>query len=190
MAGRKVLILMASPRKEGNTAALAARLAEGVAEAGGQAETVFLQDLAIAPCNGCNACHAEAGAGCVIEDDMQEVYAKMREAGALVLASPIYFFSVTAQLKAAIDRCYALVEGGPKVPALDGKPVGLLFTYGGEDAVDSGCVNAIRMFQDIFRFMDVAIAGTVHGSTAEGPIEKDKKTMDAAAALGRRLAGP
>jgi len=184
--GKKVVILLGSPRREGNSAALAERLAAGAADAGAKVQTFYLHGMKIAPCQACESCHKPGAKGCVIRDDMQRVYPELRGADAVVYASPIYWFTVSAQLKAAMDRCYAL--GGAGGYALAGKRIGLAFTFGGEDAFDSGCTNAIRTFQDAFRFVGAEIVGMVYASAGEaGDVLKNTKVLDEAKELGRKL---
>lgn len=102
---KKILILSASPRKGGNSDILCDRFAEGAREAGHDAEKIRVAEKHIGYCRACYACK-EKGV-CVLKDDMAEVLQKMIEADVLVLASPVYFYSVNAQLKAVIDRTVA-----------------------------------------------------------------------------------
>jgi len=121
-----------------------------------------------------------------VQDDMQKIYPELRAADAIVYASPIYWFNVSAQLKLAMDRCYAL--GGEGGYVLAGKRIGLAFSYGGEDPFDSGCTNAIRAFQDAFGFIGAPIVGMVYGSAGgAGEIRSNKKVMGEAKELGRKL---
>lgn len=99
----KVLIVSSSPRKEGNSEVLCERFAKGASEAGHDVEKIMLRDKKIAPCNACYACMETHT--CVIKDGMEEVFQKLLEADVIVLASPVYFYSVSAQMKAMIDRC-------------------------------------------------------------------------------------
>jgi multimeric flavodoxin WrbA len=187
-AGRKVVILLGSPRKNGNSAALAEAIAEGAA--GAELDVFYLHGMKIAPCNACEVCHKAGAEGCVIKDDMQPLYPKLKQADAIVFASPIYWFTVSAQMKLAVDRCYALLTPGGR-HAFAGKRIGLALSFGGEDAFDSGCVNAIRAFQDAFRFIGAEITGIVYGSASgPGDIRENKKVMDEARDLGRRLVAP
>ena len=103
---KKVLILSGSPRKGGNSDILCDQFAKGAKEAGNQVEVVRVADKKIAPCRACYYCRSHGGE-CVIKDDMAEVLQKMIDADVLVLASPVYFYSIDAQLKAAIDRAVA-----------------------------------------------------------------------------------
>jgi len=186
---RKVVILLGSPRERGNSAALAGRIADGATAAGARVRSFYLHGLKIAPCRACEACHKPGAKGCVVRDDMQQVYPALRAADAIVFASPIYWFTVSAQMKLAMDRCYAL-GGSDGGHAFKGKRIGLAFSFGGEDPFDSGCTNAIRTFQDAFGFIGAPIVGMVYGSAgAAGDIASNAKVMQEAEDLGRKLAG-
>ncbi len=187
MAGKKVVILLGSPRKNGNTAALAERIAAGAKAAGAKVETVYLHGMKIAPCTACEGCTKPKARGCVIHDDMDALYPKLKKADVLVFASPIYWFTVSAQMKLAMDRCVAII--GPRSHAFRGKRIGLAFAFGGADVFDSGCINAIRTFQDAFRFLGATIVGMVYASAFRaGDIRSNAKVMDEATELGRKLA--
>lgn len=95
---------MGSPCADGNTAALLEAVLEGAREAGAQVERIDLGDVRIDPCDACRECDT-SGACAHSGDDMRMIYGKIREVDALVLASPIFFMGVSAQLKAVIDRC-------------------------------------------------------------------------------------
>ena len=98
----RILALLGSPRRGGNTETLLSAFVQGVEEGGGQVETLRVSDMQIRPCVNCDGC-AETGE-CVIDDDMGEIYAKLAAADGLIMASPIYFGGVSGYLKAAIDR--------------------------------------------------------------------------------------
>ena len=186
MATKNVLILMGSPRKAGNSAVLAEHLANGVVGAGAHAETIYINGMDINPCTGCNECQGEDANGCVIDDDMQYVYLKLKAAASIVFASPIYWFSVTAQLKTVIDRIYA-VGGGDK-NVLRGKNFGVLLVYADADPFTSGAVNALRMFQDISAYLGTTIADMVYGSAYEaGEIAGNPEVLKQAYELGEKL---
>jgi multimeric flavodoxin WrbA len=188
VAGKKVLVLMGSPRKAGNSAVLAKHLANGASDASAHVETLYLQGMNINPCTGCDECQGEEAAGCVIDDDMQDVYGKLEEADSIVFASPIYWFSVTAQLKMVIDRIYAIGGGGKNI--LEGKNLGVLLVYADSDPFTSGAVNALRMFQDISAYLGTAIVGTVYGSAfGAGEISGNVQVLKEAYELGDRLGG-
>ncbi len=102
---KKVLILSGSPRKGGNSDTLCNRFAQGAIEAGHEVEKIRVAELDIGYCRACYACKNTGK--CVINDDMAVVLQKMIDADVLVLASPVYFYSIAAQLKAVIDRSVA-----------------------------------------------------------------------------------
>ena len=105
---KKVLIISSSPRKGGNSETLAAAFAKGAREAGNQVETVSLRDKQIGFCKGCFAC-LKLG-HCVIQDDAVEIAAKMHDADVLVFATPVYYYSVSGQLKTMLDRANPLYD--------------------------------------------------------------------------------
>ena len=102
----KVLGIMASPRRHSNTEILLDKALEGAAEAGAEVEKVLVCKLKISPCLEIYACFKDGK--CTIKDDMQMLYGKLLEADHIVFASPIFFYGVTSQAKAVIDRCQAL----------------------------------------------------------------------------------
>jgi multimeric flavodoxin WrbA len=100
----KVLGILGSPCTTGNTAALLDAALEGASEAGAEVERLNIIDLNIRGCDACGACDS-SGTCQMTGDDMDIIYRRIREVDALVIASPIFFMSVSAQLKALIDRC-------------------------------------------------------------------------------------
>lgn len=103
---KKVLILSGSPRKGGNSDLLCDEFMRGAAETGNEVEKMRVAAKKVAPCSGCYYCTKNNGK-CVHKDDMAEILQKMIDADVLVLASPVYFYSINAQLKAVIDRTVA-----------------------------------------------------------------------------------
>ena len=103
---KKVLILSGSPRKGGNSDLLCDDFLRGAQESGNQVEKVFLRSKKVAPCNACYYCK-NSGGKCAIPDDMAEIMDKMQAADVIVMASPVYFYSIGAQMKAVIDRSVA-----------------------------------------------------------------------------------
>ncbi|MBI5015704.1 MAG: NAD(P)H-dependent oxidoreductase [Deltaproteobacteria bacterium] len=101
----RVLCIYGSPRVRGNTDLLLDAFADGVEEAGGLAERVYLRNLTISPCREIYACKTQGA--CALKDDMQPLYGSLREADAIALASPVMFYGVSAHAKAFIDRCQA-----------------------------------------------------------------------------------
>lgn len=103
----KVLAVVGSSRKNGNTSLLVQEGLKPMQAQGIQTELIYLSDYNFQDCNGCEACKDTYA--CVIEDDMQKIYPKILEADGIILGSPAYFYNVTADMKALIDRCYCYV---------------------------------------------------------------------------------
>ncbi len=188
MAPRQVLILRSSPRKRANSSILAEQLAEGCRAAGAAVESCDLAALDIRPCDACDYCQGQSYGQCQIDDDMQMLYPRLMQADGIVIAGPIYCFTISAQAKLCIDRWYALQ--GADGSALAGKQIGIILTYGDDDPYTSGAINAIHAYQDLFRYLGAQMAGIVHASVSgAGEIEGQPAVLRRAYELGRRLAG-
>ena len=188
MGSKKILLVMGSPRKEGNSATLAKQVAAGSQATGAKVETFYLYTMNIQPCTACDACREERDKDCVIDDDMETLYPKLRQADALVIASPIYWFTVSAQTKLFMDRWYALGGPGEEYAAFAGKRIGIVLTYADVDPFASGAVNALRTFQDAFNYVGSEIIGMVYGSASEaGEIGNNRDLMEKAYELGKQL---
>ena len=187
MAIKKVLIFMGSPRKEGNSATLAKRVVAGAEAAGAKIESFYLHDLDIKACDACEACRDRTETDCILEDDMKSLFPKLRQADVIVIASPIYWFTVSAQTKLFMDRWYAL--GGPEGHSFKGKRFGIVLTYADTDPFTSGAVNALRTFQDALNYVGASTIGMVYGSAWQaGEIKKNQDLMKKAYELGKQLA--
>jgi len=180
----KILVFKGSPREKGNSSLLADKAAEGAKAAGAEVEIFSLHRMDIRPCDACDTCK-ETGV-CVLKDDMQLLYPKLEAADAIVIAGPVYWFTLGAQTKLFIDRWYALES--PQGSALKGKRFGIILTYGDTDPYTSGAINAIRSFQDMFRYIGANIAGMVYGTANnEGDVLKQPELLERAYKLGIKL---
>jgi multimeric flavodoxin WrbA len=181
---RKVLILKGSPRQAGNSSVLADQVCAGAQGVGAEVESVYLHGLRILPCDGCYFC---SGTGvCAIEDDMQALYPKLRGADAIVIASPVYWFTFSAQVKLCIDRWLALQSDGGN--ELGGKQIGIVLTYGDSNLTNSGGINAVHTFQSMFAYIGAEIVGYVHGSADKpGEVRTRPDLMEQALKLGQQL---
>lgn len=186
-----VLCVYGSPRAGGNTDLLLDRFAQAVTASGWPVERVILRELSIHPCREIYACRT---GGCALQDDMTPLYDRIRDAGAIALASPIMFYGVSALAKAFIDRCQALwslrylqkrpvnrVAGGPK-PAV---------------FLSVGATRGKRLFEGAlltFRYVCDAIEAepwahlTVPGVDGKAEILDHPEALAEAGALGARLA--
>ena len=186
MEDPSILVVTGSPRVDGNCAVLIEEFQRGSKDYRVPIEVVRLHDLTIHPCSACRACKDSDSSNCVIDDDMKQLYPKIRKAPALLIVSPIYWWNLAAQTKLFIDRCDAL--DGPSGNVLSKKKVGVLIVYGGEDAIASGAVNAIRSLQDAFQYLGTDVVGIAHGSAWEaGSVRSNEKLMAKAYELGRSM---
>ncbi len=189
---RKILVLFSSPRKKGNSATLANEIIRGAESEGANVETVHLHGMDISPCQACYTCQKKDSKGCAIDDEMQTIYPKLLKYNTWVIASPVYWFTMSAQAKLFMDRCFALPAYSKKTleNAFAGKRIGIAMSYGDSDPFNSGCVNALRTFQDAFNYVDAKIIGMVYGSAeAPGEIKSNTELMARAEKLGKKLAG-
>lgn len=104
---KKVLVISASPRKGGNSDTLCDKFIEGAKGAGHYVEKVFLRDKKINYCVGCGLCSTNDYTGCSQKDDMPELLEKMIDSDVIVMATPVYFYTMNGQMKTFIDRCCA-----------------------------------------------------------------------------------
>lgn len=184
---RKVLIVAASPRPRSNSAFLADEAARGAEEAGAEVKVVRLSGLAIGPCLACDGCRKAGAKGCVRKDGLTALHPEVLAADALLIATPVYWFTMSAQAKMFMDRLYAFGARGYR--GLNGKRVGLILTYADATPRSSGALNALKSFEDAFAYVDAPIVGTVFGSAGEaGAIKMNKAVLKKAYALGRALA--
>ena len=119
---KKVLVISSSPRKGGNSDTLCDQFIKGAREAGSQVEKIRLAELRIDYCSACYACKKLGH--CVKQDDMEQVISKMRQADVIVLATPVYFYTMCAQMKTMIDRTL----GGAQKAGLENKEFYLIAT--------------------------------------------------------------
>jgi multimeric flavodoxin WrbA len=188
----KILVLYSSPRKKGNSATLANEIIKGAQSEGAHVETVHLHGMKISPCQACYACQKKDSKGCAIDDEMQTIYPKLVECNTWVIASPVYWFTVSAQAKLFMDRCFAFPAYTKKALEYSfvDKRIGIALSYGDTDPFNSGCVNALRTFQDAFNYVGAQIIGMVYGSgDAPGEIKSNTELMARAEKLGKTLAG-
>ena len=135
---KKILILSSSPRKGGNSELLCDRFAEGAREAGHSVIKIRLAEKKIGYCHGCYACRK---GNCVQKDDVADILTQMLESDIIVLATPVYFYTMSAQLKAIIDRSVAIY------PRLTNKEFYYIMTMADTDSnMFKGTLEALRGF--------------------------------------------
>lgn len=155
----KIAILNGSPRKE-NTYAMCEAFAEGAKEAGHEVEILNVGKMKIAGCLGCEYCHTKGEGACIQKDDMEQVIEAYKTADMVVFASPIYYFDVTAQLSAAIQRVYCI-----------GKPVAAKAALLLSSASPAPYDGAIATYKGICAFTGIEDAGIITAAGDENKTE-------------------
>ena len=107
----KIVMLVGSPRKHGNTDTLAHAFLEGIDQKKNSIAVISIPDIKVKGCVGCNYCYRDAEHRCALQDDMQQIYQELSAAEVLVVATPIYFYGIPSQLKAVIDRLHNPIRG-------------------------------------------------------------------------------
>lgn len=156
---KNILIICGSPRKNGNSDLLAAQLAKGATEAGHTVETVYVRDLKMGFCFGCLACLPDKKA-CVQRDDINDVLPRVLEADVLVFCTPVYYYSVTGQMKTFLDRL------NPLYGHLRGKEVVYMVTAMDDSHAQlDRAMDALQGFVDCFD--DMHVRARIYGGGAE-----------------------
>jgi multimeric flavodoxin WrbA len=175
----KVLGIVCSPRKGGNTEILLQEALRGAKESGAETELLRISEMKIATCDGCMTCR---GSGeCRIMDDMQEVYQKIATADGIIIGSPVYFYCVSGQAKTFMDRTYAMRYPSRK---LKNKVGGAIAVAGRR-----GSVNALSAINNFFLGHDMLVTGigiSSHG-TEVGEVQQDERAMQGAKSLGKEV---
>ena len=188
---KNILILSGSPKKNGNTAALVEWFTEGAVSKGAQVElihTAFLQ-YKFQGCTSCRLCQKQEAYECVIDDDANLALRKMASADVIVMATPLYFFAASAQLKIIIDRMFSLYKwdnaAGTMKTALNGKTLVLLasaYEDIGLDALEKPFAMTAEYTGMKFKSLLVPNAGE------SGDIRKKSGVREKAVSLGKKSA--
>ena len=184
----KVLGIMGSPRIRGNTDLLLDEALKGAQSKGAEVEKIVVDKLKITPCKEYLGCFKDGN--CVIRDDMDAVYPKLLEADVVIIASPIFFYGVTSQAKALIDRCQALWARKHilKQSLPDGKRKGAFIAVGATQGkrLFEGVILTVKYF---FEAIGVEYADEllVRGVDARGEIRQHPTALADAYELGKRL---
>lgn len=188
MEARKVLALMASPQKGGNTDTLTSRLLQSAKAKGAVTEAIYLVDQTIKPCTQCEYCHQAVSGQCKIGDDFNWIAEKMIGADIIVLATPIWWSSMHSLLKLLLDRCYSLVDKNWDNFKLQGKGLVIVAcqTQKDLDLYANPLVKEFGVYEDWLKFK---VVGSLVASTgATGEVASNTEIMDKAVQLGETLA--
>ncbi len=156
-----------SPRKNGNTDRLVDAFVKG-AEARHEVEVVSAHDYKVAPCIGCNTCFLRDGNRCAQDDDMTRIYGKLAESDTVVIASPVYFYGISAQLKAVIDRLHTPMRDHFQIKKLGLILVGAAHLPELFDAI-------LAQYRLVLNFFHLEDAGTVlvRGAREKGDVTEE-----------------
>jgi len=179
----KVLAIQGSPRKKGNTALLLDQYLQGLQSNDVKIEIdlIKLGKMDIRPCKGCGSCREHLGK-CTLKDDMQEIYPLLLAADVIILASPVYWWNITAQAKQFLDRFYALNYG----ENFRGKKFVLLMTYADKDP-NSGLEITKSMFREICDYLGMDFAQSFGVCTGETGFKDNAQAQAEATDLGKWL---
>jgi len=187
----KVLGIFGSPRRGGNTDILLEEALKGAQSQGVEVERIYLTDFSITPCRECHGC--DQTGRCVIEDDMQKIYPKLLEADIIILSSPIFFYGVTAWVKALIDRSQALwarkyLLKDSSLGKGGRKRKGFFISVGATKGqkVFEGAILTVKYFFDV---LNAEYSGELvfRGIEAKGEIRNHKDAIQQAFETGRKL---
>jgi multimeric flavodoxin WrbA len=171
----KILGIVCSPRKSGNTEILVEEALANAKALGAKIELEFIADKNIAPCDGCESCSVTGR--CNVEDDMQELYSKLMEADGIILGTPVYFWGMTAQAKALLDRTFIFRKERP----LRNKIAGIVVV-----ARRRGVSETLGALLNYFYIQKMTVAGDVIAyADKRGEVRQNKLAMDEAKELGR-----
>ncbi len=182
----KILAVVGSPRKGGNTDLLVSRIAEGAATANAQVEVVRLGELQIRECDGCHACWK--GRPCSKQDDMLALFPKIAASEAIVLGTPVYWYGPTALMKGFIDR-FVYFNCEANRPMIRDKRAAVAIVL--EETHEQTWRPVIEFFEKSLSYLEMKPAGTiiVPGVGKKGDILKHPERLEEAYRLGAKLAG-
>jgi multimeric flavodoxin WrbA len=176
----KVLGLVGSPRKGGNTDLLVDTVLEGAAKNKHTTEKVYLYGVDIAPCVDCRACK-KGNLQCVLKDGMQMLYLKLEEADVIVFGTPLYWYGSSAKMKLLLDRLRPYIAS----KKLAGKRAVLLVPS--EEGADA-CSHIVGMFNLSFGYLEMQITGVLLPKASEkGEVKEQPHVLEEAKLLGRHL---
>jgi multimeric flavodoxin WrbA len=185
----KITTLLGSAKKKGNTATVLGWVEAALQEAGHTVERVYLNNKSINGCMGCAKCREHADKiACIQKDDAQETMETMMASDVVLYASPLYFWGFTAQIKALIDRGYALVTNyhqPNQTSLMKGKRVGLLATGGG--SFENNAEAMLTAFDRIVGFLMAQKAGELYVGGCTTPADLTDETREKAKGLANSL---
>lgn len=182
----KVIGIVGSPRKNGNTNAIVQEVLKGAAEAGAETRTFLLNEMNYRGCQACDYCKSHDR--CKLEDDLAGLFEEMKVADGIVFGAPIYFAQFSGQMRLFLDRCYSLINAdfSPRLPV--GKKAVIIGTQGAPDpAAFKGVYDEFRGQISSFMCMDVKDTLLGIGYHAPGEVKNNTELMEKAKTTGYNL---
>lgn len=184
-ADKKVIILNGSPHKQGPVSQLVQSFTEGAQSRGAQVTEFTIQDMDIHWCIGCFKGDSSRENPCTINDDMTKIYPVFKESNVIVLASPVFFWMVSAQLKTVIDRLVALEEGTDILHG-EGRSAVLLMSSDGSADQFNQSMAWYQHLLERFHWKDIGYSFATGDAHSDNP--QNALLMENAVALGQRAA--
>lgn len=176
----KIVVLVGSMRKEGNTDLLVKAFVDGASKKN-EIEIISVAEYKVNPCIGCNSCFERKDNSCFQKDDMEVIYKKLAKADMIVIASPVYFYGISSELKAIVDRLHTPLRNTFKV-----KKLGLLLVAAATlPAVFDDIEIQYKLVLDFFKLEDAGRV-LVRGVKDKGDI-KGNKALEEAYKLGMNI---
>ena len=182
---KKILGIMGSPRRNGNTHILLSKILGGAESEGAKGDILFLADLAIQECNGCHVCWE--GKECSKGDDMNSIYPRIIESDGVVFGTPVYWYGPTALMKGFIDR-FVFFNCPENREKIKGKPVALAIPFEEENLETAALLEAF--FEKSLGYLEMNLIGAilVPGVTRKGEIKEKEAKLQEGYELGKKLA--
>lgn len=188
----KILGILGSPRVGGNSDILLNQALAGAREMGAKAEKIILSRKRVLGCLDCTKCN-ETGI-CVIKDDMPGIHQKILKSDAVIHSVPLYFWAMTSQMKAYLDRWCAFFDGNwswhkAYAPKMQGKRIGLITVCGDPNAHTADPI--VHSFRETCKFSGLNLFSVVQVSAGvKGEVDNNEKAKKEAYSLGRKIAAP
>lgn len=182
---KKILGIIGSPRKKGNTDILVSKILEGAKSQDAETASIYLGDLDIQECNGCHVCWK--GKLCCKHDDMNAIYSKIIESDVIVFGTPVYWYGPTALMKSVIDR-FVYFNCPENREKIKGKQAVIAVPFEEENPKTAALL--VTFFEKCFEYLQIELVAKliVGGVTRKGDILKKRQRIMEAYALGKKLA--
>ncbi|MBN1215908.1 MAG: flavodoxin family protein [Candidatus Lokiarchaeota archaeon] len=182
---KKILGIIGSPRKKGNTFELVSKILEGSKSIGAETDIIYLGDLKISECDGCHSCWK--GLECAKKDDMNEIYPKIINSDIIIFGTPVYWYGPTALIKAFLDR-FVFFNCPDNRNKIKGKKTILVIPFE-EDNFDTAKPLEL-MFEKSFEYLELILINkiVVPGVGKKGDILKKENVLQNCFNIGQRIA--